>query len=284
MRWYRVASDLGQADAMGALGRLLLQQPEASAEASRLLQQAAQLGDTTGQYYLGWLLVQRNAETSDAGQAYAWFSKAAAQGHLGAQVAVAVHLLEGRGVGKDVKIARQWLERAAEKQDPIAHYLLARLSGDAGQGGLDKARSSFRIAATAGHREAQFALATILAESMVEADRNEAAEWFAKADEAGHKAAANSLGELYRDGRVLRQMERARSIFQRAAEHGDANAMYNLAHMLNMGLGGPQDTVGALKWYARAAEEGHEKALETVSDLLDSSLKTSALGLRGFWQ
>jgi TPR repeat protein len=42
--------------------------------------------------------------------------------------------------------------------------------------------------------------------------------------------------------------------------------------------------VDALKWYTRAAEEGHEKALEMVADLLDSSLKTSVLGLKGFWQ
>lgn len=285
VHWYRVATDQGQADAMAALGRLLLQQPATRDEASRLLQKAAQLGDTTGQYYLGWLLAQRNDESRDDGQAYAWFAKAAGQGHVGAQVAVAIHLLEGRGVAKNAKIAKEWLERAAEKQDPVAHYLLGRLSSDAGPTDLDKARNSFRIAAMAGHREAQFALATVMANSVAEADRKEAADWFARADETGHKAAANRLGELYRDGAdALRQPEQARSIFRRAAERGDANAMYNLAYMQNMGLGGPRDTTDALKWYTRAAEGGHEKALEMVADLLDSSLKTSALGLRGFWQ
>lgn len=285
VHWYRVAADQGQADAMAALGRLLLQQPVARDEASRLLQKAAQLEDATGQYYLGWLLAQRNDESRDDGQAYAWFSKAAGQGHVGAQVAVAIHLLEGRGVAKDTKMAGEWLERAAEKQNPVAHYLLGRVSEDAGQAGLDKARNSFRFAALAGHREAQFALAAILAKSVTEADRKEAAEWFTRADEAGYKAAANRLGELYRDGAgALQQLERARSIFRRAAERGDANAMYNLAQMQNQGLGGLRETGDALRWYTRAAEAGHEKALEMVADLLNSSLKTSALGLKGFWQ
>lgn len=285
VHWYRVAASQGQADAMAGLGRLLLQQPAARDEALRLLRKAAQLEDATGQYYLGWLLAQPNDESRDDGQAYAWFSKAAGQGHVGAQVAAAIHLLEGRGVAKDAKMAREWLERAAEKQDPVAHYLLGRLSEDAGQAGLDQARNSFRFAALAGHREAQFALGVILAKSVIEADRKEAAAWFTTADETGHKAAANRLGELYRDGPgALQQLERARSIFRRAAEHGDANAMYNLAQMQNQGLGGLQETGDALRWYTRAAEEGHERALEMVADLLNSSLKTSALGLKGFWQ
>ena len=283
--WYRLAAEQGQADATAALGRLLLQEPAAHDAALQLLQKAAQLADPNGQYYLGWILAQRSGESRDDAQAYTWFRKAANQGHVGAQLAVATHLLAGRGVARDSKVAGEWLERAAEKQDPVAHYMLGRLSEDAGQKSLDKARSSFRVAAIAGHREAQFALGTLLAKSAAELDRKEAAAWLAKADEAGHKAAANRLGELYRDSEGgLQQLDRARSIFRRAAERGDANAMYNLAQMQNQGLGGPRDTGGALEWYTRAAEEGHEKASELVASLLNSTLKTADLGLKGFWQ
>jgi len=49
-------------------------------------------------------------------------------------------------------------------------------------------------------------------------------------------------------------------------------------------LGGARDTDKALRWYAKAADEGHEKAAEVVGRLLNDSLKTSALGLKGFWQ
>lgn len=284
-RWYRLAGERGQADAVAALGRLTLQEPAARDKAWQLLREAARLEDPNGQYYLGWLLAQPDSESRDDVQAYAWFKKAARQGHVGAQVAVAMHLLSGRGVAGDSRAAAEWLERAAAKQDPVAHYLLGRLSENAGQAGLDKARRSFRVAAIAGHREAQFALATLLAKSVAKVDRKEAAEWFAKAHEAGHKAAANRLGELYLEGAGdLPQPDLARSIFRQAAEAGDANAMYNLALMQNQGLGGPRYTGKALEWYARAAEEGHEKAIEVVASLLNSSVKTSDLGLKGFWQ
>lgn len=284
-RWYRRAAEQGQADAMAALGRLLLRDLAERDAARQLLQKAAQLDDPNGQYHLGWLLSQRSGEAVAATQAYALFSKAAGRGHVGAQVATATHLLTGTGVAVDRNAAREWLERAAEKQDPVAHFLLGRISEGDGQAGLDKAQRSFRVAATFGHREAQFALANLLASSVDVADRKEAAEWFAKARDAGHKAAANRLGELYRDGAGgLPQLDQAWSIFSQAAEQGDANAMYNLAYLQNQGLGGPRDTGKALEWYIRATEAGHEKASAVVARLLDSSVKASDLGLKGFWQ
>ena len=286
-RWYRFAADQGEPSAMSALGRLSLQdkQPEASEAARQLFERAAQLGDPDGQYFLGWMLAAHVEEQRDDAKAYGWFIKAANQGHVGAQLAIATHLLAGRGVAMDRKAAGDWLARAAETQDPVAHYLLGRLKQGAGDADLDRVRSSFRVAAAAGHREAQFALAILLAKSAAEADKKEAAEWFAKAREAGHVAAANHLGELYRDGvGVPRQHDKARSIFEQAAEQGDANAMYNLASMQNDGLGGARDTGKALKWYARATDEGHERASEVLDSLLNDSVKTSALGLKGFWQ
>jgi TPR repeat protein len=286
-RWYLVAAEYGQADAMAALGRLSLQEsaPEAQDSAWQWFEKAARFDHPVAQYHLGWILAQRTGAGRDDAGAYGWFLKAATQGHVGAQVAVATHLLFGRGVARDSKAADKWLQHAAEKQDPVANFLLGRLNEDSGPAGLDKARASFRVAAAAGHREAQFVLATLLAKSVVEADRKEAAEWFAKAQEAGHKAAANCLGELYRDGAGdLQQLVLARSIFRRAAEQGDANAMYNLAQLQNQGLGGPRDIGEALEWYTRAAEEGHEKASEVLASLLNSSVKTTVFGLKGFWQ
>lgn len=286
-RWYRSAADRGEASAMSALGRLSLhdKQPEVRAAARQLFERAARLGDADGQYFLGWVLASPLEGQRDDASAYGWFIKAANQGHLGAQLAVAMQLLAGRGVAMDRKAAGDWLVRAAETRDPVAHYLLGRLRQGAGESDLAIVRSSFRVAAAAGHREAQYALATLLAKSAADADKKEAAEWFTKAYEAGHVAAANRLAELYRDGAgIPQQLDTARRIFQKAAEQGDANAMYNLASMQNEGLGGARDTEKALRWYARAADEGHEKASEVVGSLLSDSVKTSSLGLKGFWQ
>lgn len=285
MRWYRLAADRGEPQAMAALGRLLLLDhgPEVRESAWQWLRQAARRDDRDGQYHLGWLLAQPGPAHDDT-QAYQLFVKAAGQGHVGAQVAAAIHLLAGRGVATDKKAATQWLQRAAKAQDPVAHYLLARTREGAGQGDRDAVRNSYRIAATAGHREAQFALGAILAKSRVEAERKEAVDWFAKAHAAGHRAATNRLGEIYREGIVvLQQPDKARDYFKQAADEGDANAMYNLAQMLNEGLGGPRDTDQALKWYTRSAEQGHQEAMAVVDGLLNSSVKTSSLSLKGFW-
>lgn len=286
-RWYRLAAEQGEADAMAALGRLLLEEKssEARAAAGQLFRRAAGLQDPDGQYYLGWMLTEVAKGSRDDADAYDWFLKAARQGHLGAQLAVAKHLETGRGVARDTKAAGEWLLRAAETRDPVAHYLLGRWRAAAGEGNPDAVRDSYRIAALAGHREAQFALASMLARSRAEADRKEAAAWFAKADEAGHIAAANRLGELLRDSDGdSQQMARARGIFQRAADKGNLDSMYNLARMQNEGLGGQRDTDKALKWYAQAADGGHDKASDVLGSLLSSSVKTSSLGLKGFWQ
>lgn len=286
LRWYQLGAEHGQPEAMAALGRLLLQEsgPEAREAAWKWLRQAAGLGDRDGQYLLGWLLAQPGVAHDDA-LAFQWFLKAAGQGHVGAQVAAAVCLLGGRGAPKDQQAAAVWLERAAATQDPVANYLLGRLRENEGGSGQDRARNPYRIAAAAGHREAQFALAAMLARSSVAADRKEAVEWFAKAHEGGHRAAANRLGEAYRDGAgVVRQADKAKNYFVIAANQGDANAMYNLAKMYDGGLGETRDAGEALRWYTRAAEQGHEEAGAVVEGLLNSAVKTSALGLKGFWQ
>lgn len=288
-RWYRLAAERGDARAMAALGRLLLKEnsTEARQAARQLFQKSAELNDPGGQYNLGWMLASQEAGSSGDADAFGWFIRSARQGHVGAQVSAAIHLLTGRGATIDKKAAGEWIERAAESGDPVAHYLLGRLKEAAprDQRNLDGARQSFRIAAAAGHRDAQFALAALLAESRAARDRKDALDWFARAHAAGHKKAANRLGEMYRDGEGdLQQKEKARGIFESAARDGNVDAMYNLAQMLNDGLAGPRETAEALKWYARAADEGHGKALEVVEGLLGSSVKTSALGFKGFWQ
>lgn len=286
LRWYRFAAEHGQPEAMVALGRLMLLEsgPEAREAAWNWLHQAASLGNRDGQYHLGWLLAQPGAAYDDK-QAFQWFLKAAAQGHVGAQIAAASQLLAGKGVARDQQAAAGWLERAAATLDPVANYLLGHLREAEGPAARDKARDAYRIAAVAGHREACFALAEMLVGSPAAADRKEAVELFTKANEGGHRAAANRLGEAYRDGvGVAPQLVTAKDYFQFAANQGDAKAMYNLARMQNEGLGGPRDTRQALEWYAKAAEQGHDGAATVVKGLLNSSVKTSALGLKGFWQ
>lgn len=282
--WYRRAAQLGHAPAMAALARLLLIDglPDSVSEAETLLRRSAELDDPNGQHQFALRLGAASRENT--GEALDWYLKAARQGHLGAQVAAAAVLL-ARNSDADRAAAAEWLERAAKEKDPVASFLLARLIAEQSSSDSGRIRELLKIAASAGHREAQFLLGKRLADSAQLADKREAEEWLDRASRNGHLDAANRLGELYFESVAeLRHYEKARLIFQRAAEQGNISAMYNLARMQSEGLGGETDTRQALTWYSRAAEGGHEGASEVVETLLASSIKSSAIGFKGFWQ
>jgi TPR repeat protein len=281
--WYRRAAGLGHAPAMAALGRVLRQEGHSNAtETESLLRRSAELSNPEGQYQLAIMLSAM--QPGDRAEELDWFVKAARQGHIGAQVSAAALLLKRNAEG-DRLAAIDWLERAAKAKDPVASYLLARVSSEQKTIDFERIRETLTIAATAGHREAQFLLGKLLADSSVLADKTDAASWLEKASQNGHLDAANRLGELYlAPVSELRHLAKARQIFQRAAEQGNASAMYNLARMQSEGLGGESDSRQALIWYSRAAEAGHEGAADVVETLLASSIKSSALGFKGFWQ
>ncbi len=48
--------------------------------------------------------------------------------------------------------------------------------------------------------------------------------------------------------------------FRPLAEQGDANAQYKLGYMYNYGLGVPQNSAEAAKWYGRAADQSDANA------------------------
>jgi TPR repeat protein len=281
LRWYRQAARDGEPLAQSALARLL---PADEPVRLTYMRSAADAGNPDGQYQLGLHLAARG-KAQNLVESFDWLSRAATQGHVGAMLAVASQLIEGRGVRADRAAALRWLERAAKTADPVANYLLgeARLRADPAD--PEAARAPLLLAASAGHREAQFLYGDLLARAKAAGEQREALQWLEKAQRQDHAAAANRLGELLRqNGGDAQQPVRARGLFLRAAEQGNVDAMYNLADMQNQGLGGDRDSVAALKWFSRAAEEKHEKAAEVLESLLGSTIKTSSLGLKGFWQ
>lgn len=279
LRWYRQAAEHGDVAALAALARLL---PVGDPAGLAYMRKAAETGNADGQYQLALYLAAKGPG-QNLPEAFDWFVKAAKQGHLGAQLAAASQLLDGQGVKTDRQAALRWLESAARTKDPVANYLLgkAQLAADDAGG----ARPPLRLAATAGHRDAQFLLGNLLAQGKSADDKREAVVWLEKAEQAGHLPATNRLGELLRQSVGDQQLlAKARALFLRAAEQGNVDAMYNFAVMQNQGVGGPSDSMAALKWFNRAAELNHEQAAEVLEGLLGSTIKTSSLGLKGFWQ
>lgn len=279
--WYRKAADQGDPGSMAGLARLL---PRSDPQGANYLRRAALAGDADAQYALSLEIAARGDDKFLA-ESHEWLLKSAQQGHIGAQIEVGRQFLEGKVVKSDAAQGSDWLERAARSGNPVANFMVGRLYLARGRSGDEAARKHFFVAAKAGHREAQFLYGKLLADSRVSEEKRKAVEWLEKAWAAGHVEAANRLGELLRepvDG--LQQPARAREYFLSAAQKGNVDAMYNFAEMQHFGVGGEKDSFDALKWYGRAADGKHKRALEVVESLLGSTLKTSSLGSKGFWQ
>ena len=94
-------------------------------KAAEFLGKAAELKDPQAQYMLG-----ESAYTDDPARledAFAWFSNAAAQGHVKAQYMTGFMLLQGQGTAKSVPLAIRFFEQAAEQNDPSAQYVLGQI-------------------------------------------------------------------------------------------------------------------------------------------------------------
>ncbi|KAE9295978.1 hypothetical protein PR003_g23866 [Phytophthora rubi] len=84
-----------------------------------------------------------------------------------------------------------------------------------------------------------------------------------RADKEGDVGAMAAMGDLYYWGAhgIPRDHAQAYSYFNRAAQAGDVNSQSAVAGMLLKGEGTAQDNVTAIKWYEKAAEKNHTRAL-----------------------
>jgi TPR repeat protein len=193
---------------------------------------------------------------------------------------------------RDFATARGLCAELATQGQPVAMYLLGRLAADrdsdrprdpglaaewffrAWQNGVEEAereiirvRVDLETAAAGGSAVAQNALGLIL--TFGEADPGAAAPWFEKAATQDHPEALRMLGHLLGEGKgVPKDEARAAGLYRRAAELGDAFAQFNLAAMIDQGLGGlTRDVNEAIKWFRRAAEQGMTAAAQRLAEL-----------------
>ncbi len=147
----------------------------------------------------------------------------------------------------------------------------------------------FRDLAEQGNAIAQYNLGAMYARGQgVPQDRKTAGEWYRKAaakrdvraaqsklfedpSEAegnrvlaglGNPDAQYNVGLMYSVGQGGVPQDYAEAIkwYHKAAEQGHARAQHNLGRMYDAGEGMPQDYAEAVKWYGKAAEQGHAGA------------------------
>ena len=95
-------------------------------------------------------------------------------------------------------------------------------------------------------------------------DDEAAAQWYLKAAEQGHVESYYCLGSMLKE---VCEFEDAFGCFQQAAEHGHAAAQYELGVAYSLGLGIELNNEESMKWYRKAAEQGHEEAIGFLEEL-----------------
>ena len=84
--------------------------------------------DIDCQYMLGRLYDDSYDVKTDKRKAFYWYKRAAENGHLKAQLAVAESYYKGtRGAGKSERLAKEWYKKAADQGDATAKSMLRSL-------------------------------------------------------------------------------------------------------------------------------------------------------------
>lgn len=269
----------GNPDAEAWLGALLLERGQAR-DGLRAIQRAADAGSPEGNHRLALVYAQSLAgQARNDARAAELFEKAAAAGHVRAQINLGILYLRGEGVPRDVVTARSWLEKAAASGDPVALYTLGRaLDEGSDQLPADPVRAAdlYRRAAEKGHARAGLRYGLALSEGFgVKRDIATAQRWLVQARENGVPEAALALGDLIartpasRDKAANeRTVQTAVSWYDVAAKGGVPSAQFKLANAYFAGVGVARDPMQAQFWYGRAAEQGLPQAQHALGIML----------------
>ena len=163
--------------------------------------------------------------------AFSWCEKAAIQGLSQAENLMGNLYCEGIAVETDFESAMEWYFQAASKAEPSAIYNIGTMF----ERGYGVQNSIFR-----------------------------AIEWYTRAARYGSTNAHNVLGILIEEGIIADEKEDAVDHYLTAASHGDSHAQYNLGRCYHDGFGCMKNDTVALRWFDRAAKQGHKLGLMSV--------------------
>ncbi len=200
------------------------------------------------------------------------FLGAARRGHSGSQLFVGNAYLNGEGTAKDLRLAREWLEKAAQAGVPPAMTLLASSYRPVHTEVPEPARARhwYEQAADAGDADALVALGFMIRNRELDDEPASASiTYFQRAADQGSGKAMAILAHAYMMGRELpANFDLARAWYRKAAEFDVAGSFAGLGYIHEAGLGVPVSLATAESWYARGADAGHTEPLLRLLYLL----------------
>lgn len=214
----------------------------------------------------------------------------AEQGDVRAQFVLGNMHHEGLGAPRNYVESERWFRKAAEQghldaQHALAHLYVSKHEGI--QQSAAEAAKWFRLAAEKGHAESQGALGNLYATGQgVTQDHIESNRWLQRAADQGLASAQYALGVKYLQGHgVERDEAKAAPWFLKAADSRHTGSYFALGLMHLEGRGAPKDYTAAYALLRLADANGDRRADEKISKLIDEvigTLKDPVIGLIDF--
>ena len=228
-------------------------------------QKSAQAGDSDGMCYFADCYRDGRGCEQNLSMAVEWYEKSADLGNPFAMCRLGLLYDAGKGVSHDVSIAAQWYRKSAEAGNGNAMYYLA-MDYEYGEGVAQsevKAKEWYEKAAYEQIPEAECRLGEYCFD---EGNYAKARYWYRRAAEQGNGKAMWMQGILRSSEEYgLYNQSKAVEYFRQSAEAGYGWGMYNLARCYENASGVQKNLKLAREWYAKAADEGIEPAIEWLN-------------------
>ena len=233
--------------------------------------------DAERQTFLGTCYFFGTGIEKDYSKAIDLFWRNAQNSYSVAQYYLGICFYNGFGCVPDAEQAIRWLYRAAEQDVPVAKHELGKI--------YYKLKDEDNLAKQIDHllpytpsRNGIFI--TMSQSECVEEILSEAVNWFRKAAEQGLAEAQYYLGMCYENGEgIKKDLTEALKWYHQAAEqgyeeainklnaslevkaqNGDMEAQFELGNKYYTGKDKPKDYTEAMKWFKKAAKQGHAEA------------------------
>ena len=207
--------------------------------------------------------------TRDLQKAINWFYQSANLGNRTAQYARGIAYHTGEGVAEDYDKALYWYEQAAKKNEHNAAFEAGMMyfNGEGITTNPTKAANYFKDAAFGGIPKGMYYYAYCFAYGYgVKTDSIKAVLWLDRAIENKYYSAYCLLGQMYEKGiAVKKDLSYAIHCYENGDSFDDADCQYNLAYIYLTGTGVEQDSITAMDYYIKAANNGKIDAAEYVA-------------------
>jgi TPR repeat protein len=282
MKWIKASAENGYAPAQTEMGyqhRIGKFVQRDDYEGLRWYKLAADQGDVNAIYNIGNIYEAGEGASKNPAIAAEWYLKAAKGGNDSAQLKAGLYYELGTGVAKNMTEAIKWYKAAAEQGDTTAFYNLGLVYefGKSVPVDLTEALRYYSLSSEKGNIDAKVKLAKMYRDGKGrEKDPASAFKLMMEAALAGDAEAQNEVGVMTELGIGTAKDELgARQWYVKSADQGNMFAMFNVGLGLEYGKGGKgKSMANAIRWYERAAEKGHEKARQKLTEIYKKDLKS----------